>query len=73
MLRGALEHVGSMLTTAKDDGEIIRGKLVAVLRSGLARFSAGAGRPTRRDGDEITQPPTRRCSPSSTTTCDHSR
>uniref|UniRef100_UPI00389B32B4 type I polyketide synthase n=1 Tax=Nonomuraea glycinis TaxID=2047744 RepID=UPI00389B32B4 len=39
MLRGALEHVGSMLTTAKDDGEIIRGKLVAVLRSGLARFS----------------------------------
>ncbi|MEV4841595.1 type I polyketide synthase [Nonomuraea sp. NPDC049486] len=47
MLRGALEHVGSMLTTAKDDSEIIRGKLVAVLKSGLARFGTepDGGRP----------------------------
>ncbi|MEU4704759.1 type I polyketide synthase, partial [Nonomuraea dietziae] len=47
-LRGALERVGSMLTGAKDDGEAIRSKLVAVLQSGLARFGAapdGTGRP----------------------------
>ncbi|MFF0313017.1 phosphopantetheine-binding protein, partial [Streptosporangium sp. NPDC004379] len=39
-LRGALERVGSMLTSAKDDGEAIRSKLVAVLQSGLAMFGA---------------------------------
>ncbi|MFB4290275.1 type I polyketide synthase [Nonomuraea sp. ATR24] len=47
-LRGALERVGSMLTSATGDGEAIRSKLVAVLQSGLARFGAapdGAGRP----------------------------
>ncbi|MEU8384972.1 KR domain-containing protein, partial [Streptosporangium sp. NPDC048865] len=47
-LRGALERVGSMLTSANGDGEAIRGKLVAVLQSGLARFGAapdGGGRP----------------------------
>ncbi|GAA3444563.1 hypothetical protein GCM10018955_40010 [Planomonospora venezuelensis] len=41
-LRGALERVGSMLTSAKGDGEAIRGKLVAVLQSGLAMFGAQA-------------------------------
>ncbi|MER5651373.1 type I polyketide synthase [Streptosporangium sp. NPDC002524] len=47
-LRGALERVGSMLTSANGDGEAIRSKLVAVLQSGLARFGAapdGADRP----------------------------
>ncbi|MFB9881795.1 beta-ketoacyl reductase, partial [Planobispora siamensis] len=39
-LRGALERVGSMLISAKGDGEVIRGKLVAVLQSGLAMFGA---------------------------------
>ncbi|MFS1302252.1 SDR family NAD(P)-dependent oxidoreductase, partial [Streptosporangium longisporum] len=48
MLRGALERVGSMLTSANGDGEAVRSKLVAVLQSGLARFGAapdGADRP----------------------------
>ncbi|KAB8190932.1 SDR family NAD(P)-dependent oxidoreductase [Nonomuraea phyllanthi] len=44
-LRGALERVGSMLTSAKDDGEAIRGKLVAVLQSGLAMFREPQGTP----------------------------
>ncbi|MFI6513916.1 phosphopantetheine-binding protein, partial [Streptosporangium sp. NPDC050855] len=48
MLRGALERVGSMLTSANGDGEAVRSKLVAVLQSGLARFGAapdGTDRP----------------------------
>src|SRR5690606_33486035 len=45
MLRGALEHVGAMLTSAKDDSEVIRGKLVAVLKSGLARFGTEPEKP----------------------------
>nr|WP_020540990.1 type I polyketide synthase [Nonomuraea coxensis] len=44
-LRGALERVGSMLSSAKDDGEAIRSKLVAVLQSGLARFGAPQSAP----------------------------
>ncbi|MFG1711243.1 SDR family NAD(P)-dependent oxidoreductase [Nonomuraea sp. M3C6] len=44
-LRGALERVGSMLTSAKDDGEAIRSKLVAVLQSGLAMFGPSQGAP----------------------------
>ncbi|WP_049577532.1 type I polyketide synthase, partial [Nonomuraea sp. SBT364] len=48
-LRGALERVGSMLTSAKGDGEAIRSKLVAVLQSGLARFGAAPDGPGRPD------------------------
>ncbi|MFI6298518.1 SDR family NAD(P)-dependent oxidoreductase [Nonomuraea sp. NPDC050790] len=42
LLRGVLERVGSMITTAKDNGEDIRGRLVAVLQSGLTRFGGTA-------------------------------
>ncbi|MFI6499680.1 type I polyketide synthase [Nonomuraea typhae] len=49
LLRGVLERVGSMLTTAKDNGEDLRGRLVAVLQSGLTRFG---GSSTSGGGDE---------------------
>ncbi|MFI7143995.1 type I polyketide synthase [Nonomuraea sp. NPDC050022] len=40
-LRGALERVESMLTSANGDAEAIRGKLVTILQSALTRLGAG--------------------------------
>ncbi|WP_433511948.1 SDR family NAD(P)-dependent oxidoreductase [Nonomuraea sp. CA-143628] len=40
-LRGAVERVESMLTSAHGDAEAIRGKLVAIAQSAVTRFGAG--------------------------------
>ncbi|MEV6153291.1 type I polyketide synthase [Nonomuraea sp. NPDC052129] len=40
-LRGALERVETMLTSANGDAEAIRGKLVTILQSALTRLGAG--------------------------------
>jgi acyl transferase domain-containing protein/acyl carrier protein len=40
-LRGALEHVESMLASSNGDAAVIRGKLVAILQGSLAKFGAG--------------------------------
>ncbi|MBT2230342.1 SDR family NAD(P)-dependent oxidoreductase [Nonomuraea sp. NEAU-A123] len=40
-LRGALERVETMLTSANGDAEAVRGKLIAILQSALTRFGAG--------------------------------
>ncbi|WP_155357064.1 type I polyketide synthase [Acrocarpospora macrocephala] len=39
-LRGALEQVESMVAAANGDGDALRGKLVAILQSGLETFGA---------------------------------
>ncbi|GAA3827906.1 hypothetical protein GCM10022226_55920 [Sphaerisporangium flaviroseum] len=40
-LRGAVERVESMLSSASGDAEAIRGKLVAIAQSAVTRFGAG--------------------------------
>ncbi|WP_424529449.1 SDR family NAD(P)-dependent oxidoreductase [Sphaerisporangium viridialbum] len=52
-LRVALERVESMLTALNGEGEVVRGRLVAILQSGLTRFgagTAGAGGANGADG-----------------------
>ncbi|MEV7965844.1 phosphopantetheine-binding protein, partial [Sphaerisporangium sp. NPDC088356] len=49
-LRGALERVESMLTALNGEAEAVRGKLVAILQSGLTRFGAGPTGPNGADG-----------------------
>ncbi|WP_433511947.1 type I polyketide synthase [Nonomuraea sp. CA-143628] len=49
-LRGALERVETMLTSANGDAEAIRGKLVTILQSALTRLGAGPN-----DGDGVVE------------------
>ncbi|WP_405145062.1 SDR family NAD(P)-dependent oxidoreductase [Sphaerisporangium sp. NBC_01403] len=49
-LRGALERVESMLTALNGEGEVVRGRLVAILQSGLVRFAAGPDGPNGAGG-----------------------
>ncbi|MFI6298519.1 SDR family NAD(P)-dependent oxidoreductase [Nonomuraea sp. NPDC050790] len=41
VLEGALERVEAMLTSANGEGEAIRGRLVPILQTALARYGAG--------------------------------